>query len=312
MKKRSLPWFAVLVFGTAPSTILASSIMGTTQGSSVGPKFGIDDYNVSTTMNATYVASDPAVLTALALAGFDASQYVFAGQGDAVNISSVPASDFNITQYFPWVVNDNASNSVPFPSGINANRGITGQDAGGAVFLMTYTPTLNTDPHDVNFIQIIKQDDNRDGFHAAHLDNFDSTTSPYYNQGGHQAGVVGGMTGMPNLVIPNGGSAWLGDIPYACENGTAAQRHDGANCSGGADETILSQTRIFETLIETDMTLNGKSEKVIVGGVMWGYTYTNFDAPEPSSALLFGVGLIALAGARALRPFLRSQSRGGV
>ena len=74
MKKRSLPWLAALVLGTAPSTILASSIMGTTQGSSVGPTFGIDDYNVSTTMTATFVASDPAVITALALAGFDASQ----------------------------------------------------------------------------------------------------------------------------------------------------------------------------------------------------------------------------------------------
>lgn len=303
MKTRTLFRFASLWLAPGLAVLPARAQIGGQTGGSTAAGVGIDDFNVSMTMGVSYQTNVPSMIGAINLAGFNGASYMFAGVGPAVLIPNIPASDFSIFLYQPWVVNDNAGqNGFIGPDGTNYNRGITGQDAGGANFFLTYTPSLASDPTSINFIQTISQDDNGMGFGPAFLDNFRSTTSPYYNQGGHAAGV-GMIKGVSPLNIPPGGFAWFIDVPYACENGTAAQRHDGANCSGGADETILSQTRIFETFVEADMTIGGVAYNVLMGGVQWGYTYTNADipTPEPSSILLLATGLIGVWGYR--RPF---------
>jgi hypothetical protein len=278
-------------------TLHAGQIQGQTQGSTV-TGFAIDDLNTATTLDATYTTFSSGVFSSMLAKGFDISTFVFAGMGAAANIPNVPASDFNIEIYHPWVVYNNpTTNNMIAPDGSNLNRGVTGQDAGGADFLMTYTPTLPTDPTTINFIQVFQEDDNEAGFGPPILDNFFSTTDPYYNQGGHAAGT-GSLRGISPLPIAPGGNAWFADIPYACENGTALQRKNAPNCSGGTDDTIFSQERIFDVFVVAPTIINGTTYNVIVGGVDWGYSYDNVDGPEPATVVLFVTALLGLVSFR--------------
>jgi MYXO-CTERM domain-containing protein len=272
-----------LVIAAAPAPLRAQ-LHGNTAGSTVSG-FGIDDVNTSTTIKATYLDPatspilDPVAGTTILnqLAGFPGT-YVFAGTGHAINIPAVPSSDFNLVEYHPWVVNNNPiQNEIIGPDGANWNRGIYNQDAGGADFLLQYTPHLPTDPTQINFIQGFSYNQTIAGqnFRGAKLDNRGGST-PNYNGNFRSTFVNNTNDRSSPLVIPAGGSAFLLDIPYRCENG------GGANCANGNsnEEYLTFHTQIFQTWVEAATPIPGHGvENVLYGGVRWGYTYSNADTP---------------------------------
>ena len=128
-----------LAICAAPLSLFAQ-LNGNTSGSTVSG-YGKDDLNTSTTFDASYL--NPAASPILdpfdgstildKLSGFS-GPWVFAGAkgGDAENIAPIPASDFSLVVYSPWVVNNNPfQNAIVAPDGSNWNRGVYGQDAGG-------------------------------------------------------------------------------------------------------------------------------------------------------------------------------------
>jgi len=282
-------WFALVVLWTAPLSIQASIIAGG-QGTTIS-QYGIDDENVATTMDAAFVLDPTEVLNGLS--GFG-TFWVAGLTGPAHGLSPISSTDFSLDVYKPWVVNNNPlANSILAPNGINYNRGVFQQDAGGADFLLRYTPIVPSDPTTINFIQVYVESDNGAGFGQPQLDNFGSPTNPYYNQGGHAAGV-GTTYGVSPLIIPPGPGnyAWLADIPYRCENGPPPYIN-APNCQLGADDTILSHVQTFQTWIEAPTDIDGTSYNVLYGGIQWGYEYLNYDitSPEPSTIVLLAAGL---------------------
>jgi len=273
-----------LAIATTP-TLLWAQLRGNTGGSTVSG-FGIDDVNTSTTINASYLdpstspVLDPFTGTTILnqLTRFPGT-YVFAGTGDAINVPAIPSSDFNLVVYHPWVVNNNpVQNEIIGPDGGNWNRGVYNQDAGGADFLLQYTPTLPTDPTKINFIQgfSFKQTVAGQNLHGAKLDNNGSTSSPFYN-GNFRGTFVNNTNDRSSpLIIPQGGSAYLLDIPFKCENG------GGTNCANGNsnEEYLTFHSQIFQTWVEASTPIPGHGiENVLYGGFQWGYTYTNSDTP---------------------------------
>jgi hypothetical protein len=284
MPKTYLLLLVVFEFAIASAPVpMLAQIGGNTSGSTVSG-YGIDDLNTSSTINASYLnpASSPILdpfnnTTILNQLSSFPGTWVFAGTGDAMNIPAIPASDFNLVVYHPWVVNNNPfQNEIIGPDGGNWNRGVYNQDAGGADFLLQYTPHLPSDPTEINFIQGFTYDQKAGGqkFHGAQLDNKGSTTSPFYN-GNYMGTFVNNKNDRSSpLLIPAGGSAYLLDIPYKCENG------GGANCTNGQsnEEYLTFHTQLFQTWVEAATKIPGHgTENVLYGGVQWGYTYTNSD-----------------------------------
>jgi hypothetical protein len=104
----------------------------------------------------------------------------------------------------------------------------------------------------------------------------------------NDAGVSGTgrtkRTGTVPLTTNSTTAAWLVDIPYDCENGPAGVSN--ADCTGGIDDSLTSQTLYFQSFIEQDKVINGTNYQVLYGGVQWGYSLTMVDTPEPSSLML--------------------------
>jgi len=285
-----------LATGLAPLTMWGALIQGTTAGKTVSG-VGQDDIDTATTINITYQTFCPWIVSGAGR--FPGYNFVFAGQGVASNIANIDPGDFTISQYNPWVIDNNATTNnitTPDPSAgnSNVNRNVTGQDAGGADILISYTPLNAGDPTNVNFVQAFIQNTNGAGFTTGVMD---SGRTPYYNGDS----VAGTGTTRRRRTIPlitnSTTAAWMADIPYRCEVGAIAR------CIGGVDDTLLSQVQYFQTFIEMDKVINGTTYNVLYGGVQWGYSYTAVETPEPSSMLLIG----SILAAAVLRKYFRRQ-----
>jgi hypothetical protein len=291
MKKHDLLRFGALALaiGVAPFTMWGSLIQGTTAGKTVKGA-GIDDFDTATTFDITYQTSCPWIVTGAGR--FPAYNFVFAGQGVASDIKNIDPGDFTISQYNPWVVDNNRTTNnitspedpIPGRNNTNINRNVTGQDAGGANIVVSYTPLNRGDPTNVNFVQAFIQNTNGAGFTTGVMD---SGATPYYNGDATSGTGTRRRTGTIPLVTDSTTAAWLVDIPYRCENGAIVR------CIGGADDTLLSQVQYFQTFIEEDRTIKGTKYNVLFGGVQWGYSFTAVETPEPSSILLVGFVLAA-------------------
>ena len=96
-------------------TVKAAPINGTTAGTSVTATVG-DDSITSTTINMAYFTSCSFITNGIAAQSFGAYNFVFAGQGVAASIPNIDPSDFTISQYAPWVGNNNTTtNNVTGP-----------------------------------------------------------------------------------------------------------------------------------------------------------------------------------------------------
>jgi hypothetical protein len=290
MKKRDLLRFGALALaiGVAPFTMWGALIGGTTAGKTATGT-GPDDVDTSTTVNVTYQSYCPWIVAGAA--AFPAFNFVFAGQGVASNIPNIDPGDFSISQYNPWVVNSNATtNNMNQPDGGTYNRGVTNQDAGGANIIISYTPLNAGDPTKVNFVQAYVESDNGGAFAAGVIDA--SPASPYYNNRGISGTGTTLRTGTIPLMTNSTTAAWMLDVPYDCENGQSGVSN--ADCTGGKDDSLTSQTLYFQSFIEQDKVINGTNYQVLYGGVQWGYSLTMVDTPEPSSLLLAGAAMVAI------------------
>jgi hypothetical protein len=260
----------------------------------------------------------------------------------------VPASDFTLlvpgvadSQYKPWV---NTSTKVINPTGFGDARPVTNQDAGGANFVLTYTPRPNTsDPTVVNFLQAYQDNINNAGFSAGRIDNLGDSTPFYSNVGIHGTGTTQLFTKYDNLpgqgLNALGSTAWMVDIPYKCESFIPTLEGNappGAklDCTGGPappdDEVLISDVLMFQTFLESTRTIyynqalddaysitdNGgvpQTWDVLYGGVQWGFAYTNSDpvppsVPEPSNIWLVGTSVLFMIPQVYLRRQVRSKA----
>jgi hypothetical protein len=300
MRRGSLLQLGALAIGIAPFTMWGAIIQGPIAGKTATGA-GPDDVDTATTINVTFQTFCPWIVAGAA--AYAGSNFIFAGQGVASIYNSVDPGDFTISQYNPWVVNSNATNNnMNRPDGGTYNRGVTNQDAGGANIIISYTPKNAGDPDKVNFVQAFIESDNGGAFSNGTIDA--SGASPYYNNRGISGTGTTLRTGTiplrPNSTTP----AWMLDVPYDCENGQAGVSN--ADCTGGVDDSLTSQTLYFQSFIEQDKVINGTNYQVLFGGVQWGYSLTIVETPEPSSLLLAGSALLAAAGL--LRRFSASQS----
>jgi hypothetical protein len=295
--------FALIALAVALTPL---SLWGTViyaNGSSVSQVFG-DDTNYSTTVDATFVTYSNFLLNGMDNAPFNGNgnlPVAFAGDsnGPASGIANIDSGDLSVTQYAPWVVNNNGNaggNGMTGPDGNPYNRNITGAEAGGANILITYTPTGN-DPTSINFIQAYIESTNGAEFTGGTIDS--TSNSAYYNDKGVSG--VGSTTnpigGIP-LTIEGDSNAWMLDIPYTCESGLTSN----ADCSGGVDDAVTEETVTFVAFVSETMDLNIDDVEtpynVLLGGVEWGYTYDSIDTPEPSTMLFAGGAIVLAWGSR--------------
>ena len=290
MKRRILLQFGALALaiGVAPFTMWGSIIQGITAGKTVTGT-GTDDIDTATTTNVTYQTYCPWIVAGAGI--FPTYNFVFAGQGVASDIKNIDPGDFTISQYSPWVVNSNdTTNNITGPNtGGNYFRSVTGQDAGGANIVVSYTPLNAGDPTKVNFVQAFIQNTNGAGFTTGKIDS--GAASPYYNGDAIAGTGTTKRVGTIPLETNSTTAAWLVDIPYRCENNFTGPANN--RCSLGADDSLTSQVQYFQTFVEMDKVINGTNYNVLYGGVQWGYSYTAVETPEPSTILLVGSVLAA-------------------
>jgi hypothetical protein len=281
-------------------------IGGDTRGgvSSAGPENpdpeNRDDEDLTVSTDITFITTSTMIDTALKNNNFpELNHYVYAGQGPiGSHFTPIDASDFDVRIYQQWVVN---SPDISSPSGKEtSNREVKDQDAGGVNILVTYTPTAAADPRTMNFLQGISTTAN-DGTPDIGIDG--DTGSPYYNH----SGVTGvgnddeNMTPMDIPVAPKS-FAYLIDSPYTCESGSNGTGKGCPPQTPANDETITKLVRTFDTFVEADEQVDGKTYQVLFGGIEWGYTFTATDGGVPElstwSLLLMGFAVIAALARR--------------
>ncbi|HLJ15425.1 MAG TPA: hypothetical protein VKV15_13075 [Bryobacteraceae bacterium] len=241
---------------------------------------GPDDYNTTTLspFGASFITQGSFLNAAVANSSFkltDNWSFTYAA-------NPIPMSDLTVDTYTAWAVTDDP---ITDPDGVARARPVAGADAGGANFILSYTPRPNsTDPPTIDFLQMYQQSING-GANQAFIDNAGKSSTPFYIQ----AGGVG-----------NAFNRWMLDVPYDCEN-SGTPLANGTNigpsptCSGGTDEAVLSANVNFQTLVAVDNGFqNGIHNVLLYGGESWGYTYTNTDIPEPALGPLSGAFLLGL------------------
>lgn len=276
---------SMLQIGFNPLVAWSAPINGTTTGSTVSVTGTYDATGPETvtvsTIGIEYFTTCYFITDGIAAGGFGAYNFVFAGQGVASGIANIDPSDFTISQYSPWVVtNNNTTNNVTGPDGANYNRNLTNQDVGGANIVISYKPQNASDPTNVNFVQAYIENTNNAGYTSGVIDN-GGAGGPYYNENGVSGTGTTNKTGTIPLVTNSTTPAWLVDIPYSQEIGNAPPY---------ADDTIDSETVVFQTFISSPKVISGTTYNVLYGGVQWGYTYTTVDIPEPSTLVLCVLG----------------------
>jgi PEP-CTERM motif len=274
-----------------PWLLLACVVCPLTVGAKLIPVsetlFGQDDNNTST-LNPTPAGSAPCcdiVKKILGDAGFTSDNgWNFHRAAD----SSFLERDLTIDDYYAWAVNS------PDVTGLGVqvyNVDKENSDVGGAVFAMTYTPHGN-DPVNIHFLQVYSEKLNG-GRTTYHVDNKDLAKTLFYDQ------VPGAST------EKKGNQSWFSDEPFQCEDPDA--------CLEGVEDYNASFQ--FGVYITTDKVVNGVHNVTIYGGEQWGYQYSTSDpkAPEPSTALLggLGLGLLCLSRSRNWFPALRPRQNLG-
>ena len=288
-----------LMTGLTPPVVTAAPVNGTTNGQTVISVVGDDTITVKT-INIDYFTSCYFITQGVSNGMFGAYNFVFAGQGAASGIPNIDPSDFTVSQYAPWVGNNNsAMNGVIAPNTTNYNRGLTNQEAGGANILISYKPQNASDPTNINFLQAYIININNTGFASGQIDN-GGMGGPFYNENGvsgtgttNRAGTIPFMT---SSTVPG----WLLDIPYTPEFGYSKP---------GADDTITNEVVTFQTFISSEQNINGTNYNVLYGGIQWGYSFDSIDViPEPTSLALFASGgFVSAVLARGLRRPKRSR-----
>jgi PEP-CTERM motif len=279
----------VLLIGFMPLIAWAGAINGTVTGSKVSVTGTYDatgpETVTVTTIDIDFFTSCYFITNGVTAGGFGAYNFVFAGEGVASGIASIDPSDFTISQYSPWVVNNNATtNNITGPDSANYNRGLTNEDAGGANIVISYKPQNAGDPTSVNFVQAYILNTNGAGFTTGTIDNGGSG-GPFYNENGVSGTGTTNQSGTIPLVTNATTSAWLVDIPYTPEKGYSPPY---------ADDTINSETDTFQTFISAEKVIGGTTYNVLYGGVQWGYTFTTVDIPEPATLTLSVIGATLL------------------
>jgi len=284
---------AVLAFVT-PAQSHAATINGTTTGSTATAT-GVYDGTLketvtSKTIDIKFMTTGDLITTVSGQAAWSSYNFVYAGSAQAPGTTAIAADDFTISQYAPWVINNNSTtNFVTGPDGVKKDRDVTNLDAGGANIVISYKPQ-GTDPTDVNFLQVYTLSMNGGAYSTATADN-GGTGGPFYNEKGVSGVGNANKTGTIPLVSSNTAAAWLLDIPFTPEGG-----YDLAH---PVDETINSETDRFQTFITSKVTIGGTDYNVIYGGIEWGYTFTTVDVPEPATLVLVSqVGVVGLVGYR--------------
>jgi hypothetical protein len=291
MRKLNLLSFGALALVAMAPAIHAATIQGTTAGSTVTGTIG-DDIITNATTNITYQTFCSWIVNGAT--AYASSNFLFAGYGAAAALPQIDAGDFTIAQYTPWIGSSNngaGGNSVTGPDTKQYSRGVTNQEAWGANIVINYTPLGANDPKNVNFVQAYVESTNGGVFSNGKIDS-SSATSPYYNKNGVAGTGTTNRTGTVPLVTNNTTAAWLVDIPYDCENGPAGVSN--ADCTGGVDDTLTSQSILFQTFIESDWVnpADNKTYQVLYGGVQWGYVATTVDTPEPRTIAFIGSALL--------------------
>ncbi|HET6183107.1 MAG TPA: hypothetical protein VFA03_05875 [Acetobacteraceae bacterium] len=273
-----------------------AGIGGFSSGSSVNGDGPTLDVTV-TTINASFVnftsaptsPSDPSNWVLSGAAAWPGYTFVDTAQA---GVQPISASDFTIVQYNPWVVNQytNPAPGTNYAVGLNGShhsRNVINQNAGGADFVLSYTPTAGSnDPTTVNFLQAYVQSVNGGAFTSGTIDTC-SAASPYYNKF-----CVSGTDHNGNFGVPlnaSGSEAWMLDIPYRCSIWPAGGANAGCPAAGSV---LTSETEYFITLIESD----SSSGAVLYGGIEWGYNlvFAPHNVPEPSTLPLLGPPLALL------------------
>jgi len=226
---------------------------------------------------------------AMGAAAFNSYNFVYAQNYPGGALANIPDSDFTVSQYAAWVINNNDTTNFvsgpdqtlpPVVANNKHSRKLTNQDAGGANIVISYNPRASSnDPTNINFLQAYQLNTNGAGFNAGKMDNGGGTNPPSYNGSGGISGTgTTDQSGTSPLITSSTTAGWIVDIPYTPEEGYGAP----------ADDTINSETDNFVTFI-TGTKVNaadGKTYNVLYGGISWGYTFTTVDAPEPATLML--------------------------
>jgi hypothetical protein len=301
------------LIGSVPDCALAGGINAPaadfmTQTVSGTVTFGTKQYKVTaTTIPLTFYSTCYFISNGMA-AQFPEIKIAFAGYGVASGITGIAASDFTVSNYMPWVINNNeTTNNILGPDMmgmmlVNNDVGVTSKVAGGADNVITYTPQNNgTDPRSVNFLQGYIQSGNIAPASTGTIDTKIHSDSPFYNASfaagtgtTRRTGTVPLVTSpaMPGPPFMPAVSAWMLDIPY-----------DRIRNGGVGSETVT-----FQTFIESNQNIDGTTYDVLYGGVQWGYTMTSALVPEPRSIILLSE-LVAVAAIGCLRQRRRIARR---